>query len=187
MKFSSVFIGLMSLVAAALASEGVTPEVIAAPVDDGPVQLDYGLIKPSSRQDMCLAAIKTEVETQIQLQLCDQHNKTQIWKFKPSMKAIQLAFPHDNNSDPQRQCLSAVANPNPKAAHHLTVAPCTEPMYEKRFHTTTSTGIEVGGVFTGYCFDVPSFNYAVGTQVIVYKCKIPAETNQQWVVSSLQA
>lgn len=51
----------MSLVAGALASKGVTPEAIAKPVDDGPVQLNFGLIQAYGRRDRCLAAMETEV------------------------------------------------------------------------------------------------------------------------------
>ncbi|KAF9289484.1 hypothetical protein BGZ68_009288 [Mortierella alpina] len=190
MKFSPVFIGLMSLVAGALATRVPAPKPITEPVYDDAVQLNHGLIKAFGRPNMCLAAIKSDdvkAETQIQLQPCDRRNDTQIWKFNTSMKAIQLAFPSDNN---KTQCLTAIPEPASEAGrpcHYLGLAPCStdDKNHQQRFMATTTNGIRIGGgTLKNRCIDVPRFDYSAGTRVIMYKCKVPAEANQQWVVIS---
>lgn len=104
------------------------------------------------------------------------------------MKAIQLAFPSDNKN--VIQCLTANPEPDSEAGrprHYLSLAPCSTDIknQQQQFTATTTNGIRIGsGTLKNHCIDVPTFNYSAGTRVIMYKCKVPAEENQQWVITS---
>ncbi|KAF9289483.1 hypothetical protein BGZ68_009287 [Mortierella alpina] len=185
MKLFLILTGCMSLIAGAA--------VTTAPVDDGAVQVNYGLIKSfdyRESRNMCLAARKKcgakMSQTQIQLQVCNKTDTTQIWKFHPSENAIHLASPPGNKS--VTQCLTAIPEPDPEQVqprHYLSVAPCNSTNPEQQFNTTISNGIKISsGALKDHCIDIPHYNYTAGTRVVMYNCKVPSELNQQWITVS---
>ncbi|KAF9957139.1 hypothetical protein BGZ72_002124 [Mortierella alpina] len=173
--FSFVLVGLLSFAAGVLAKKRTPTRPTSARAFGDPVQLNLGRIQPFGDRDMCLAAVKIENRTQIQLQYCNKNNDTQIWKFHPSDNSIKLAFLLDDKN--RTQCLSV----DPDQEHHyLDLAPCNSIKPAQQFFMTPSQGITVKSL-PNYCIDIPNFTYTAGTRVTMYECKKLDKRNQQWI------
>ncbi|CAO3574825.1 unnamed protein product [Mortierella alpina] len=176
MKFSIRLVGLTSLITFAL----VDPQLKTATTTtaQNAVTLLFGFLEPFGKLGMCLTAIASGVqkEVDIALQSCDQ-NPAQLWKFNRLQATIQLADANLGRDQPQ--CL--VVYQKPPHFYPLTVTDCNSTAIEQQFEMMTDNTI-ISSKFPYYCLDAPAFDYNPGSRLRMFKRN--HGRNQQWMTSS---